>query len=115
MILPLLLFGLILPLLFGFCLCRWRTDWGRRRILWSVALPFPALITIPSLYLVVSTLLTPASRCGTDACGMAIGFGLMGLSAAALFLGLGLAMGWAGLALAGRGRVAASEKADTFR
>lgn len=102
MILPLLLFGLVMPFLFGFCLGRWRTDWSRRRILWSAALPFPALIGLPSLFVIVSTLFTPASRCGTDACGMAIGFGLMGLAAAALCFGLGLALGWAGLALARR-------------
>jgi len=115
MVLPLLLFGLVLPLLFGFCLGRWRTDIGRRRLLWYIALPLPALITVPSLFLVVSTLLTPRSRCGTDACGMAIGVGLMGLAAAALLLGLGLAIGWAGLSLAGRGRAVASDEADTFK
>ncbi|OYU34877.1 hypothetical protein [Novosphingobium sp. PASSN1] len=102
MILPLLFLGLILPMLLGFCLGRWRTDLSRRRILWYVSLPFPVLLAVPSLFVIVSTLLTPGSRCGTDACGMAIGFGLMGLAAAALFLGLGLALGWAGLALARR-------------
>lgn len=115
MILPLLLLGLVLPLLFGFCLGRWRPDLGRRRILWFTALPFPALISMPALFLIVSTLFTPSSECGTDACGMAIGFGLMGLAAAALFLGIGLAMGWAGLALAGRGRAVARDEADTFK
>jgi len=114
MILPLLLFGLILPLLLGFCLGRWRTDLGRGRLLWYITLPFPALVAIPSLFLVVSTLLTPVSRCSTDACGMAIGVGLMGLAAAALFLGLGLALAWAGLALAGRTSASASNEADTF-
>ena len=113
MILPLLLLGLVMPLLSGFCLGRWRTDLGRRRILWYVSLPFPALIALPSLFLVVSTLLTPQGDCGTDACGMAIGFGLMGLAAAALFFGLGLAAGWAGLALSRRG--AQSHGADTFK
>lgn len=113
MILGLLLFGLVMPLLFGFCLGRWQTDLGRRRILLYVSLPFPALIALPSLFLVVSTRLTPQSRCGTDACGMAIGVGLMGIAAATLFLGLGLALGWAGLALARRG--GDSSKADTFK
>jgi hypothetical protein len=102
MILPLLLFGLALPLLTGFCLGRWRLDWDRRRIIWFASLPFPALLVIPSLFLIVSTLLTPSSECGTDACGMAIGFGPMGLAAAALLTGVGIAMAWAGLALARR-------------
>jgi hypothetical protein len=112
MILPLLFLGLILPMLLGFCLGRWRADLSRRRILWYVSLPFPVLLAVPSLFLIVSTLFTPGSRCGTDACGMAIGFGLMGLAAAALFLGLGLALGRAGLALARR--TANPHKADTF-
>ena len=112
MIFPIILLGLVMPLVFAFCLGRWRADLGRRRILWYGSLPFPALIALPSLFLVVSTLLTPSSRCGTDACGMAIGFGLMGLSAAALFLGLGLALGWAGLALVRRNGDTA--EADTF-
>ena len=112
MIVLLLLLGLILPLLSAFCLGRWRTDWGRLRILCSVALPFPALIALPSLFLVVSTLLTPRSRCGTDACGMAIGVGLMGLAAAALIFGLGLALGWAALGFARRPGDA--NKADIF-
>ncbi len=112
MILPIILLGLVMPLALAFCLGRWRADLGRRRIIWYVSLPFPALIALPSLFLVVSTLLTSSSRCGTDACGMAIGFGLMGLSAAALFFGLGLALGWAGLALArSNGDTAGS---DTF-
>lgn len=112
MILPLLFLGLILPMLLAFCLGRWRTDLSRRRILWYVSLPFPVLLAVPSLFVIISTLFTPSSRCGTDACGMAIGFGLMGLAAAALFLGLGLALGWAGLALARH--TADPHKADTF-
>ena len=102
MILPLVLFGIGLPMLLGFCLGRWRPHWERHRMIWFASLPFPALIAIPSLFVIVSTLLTPSSECGTDACGMAIGFGLMGLAGAALLTGVGIAMAWAGLALARR-------------
>ena len=100
MILPLLLFGLALPLLTGFCLGRWRLDWDRRRIIWFASLPFPALLAIPSLFLIVSTLLTPSSECGTDACGLAIGFGLMGLASAVLFTVVVFVLARAGAALA---------------
>lgn len=102
MILLFLLFGIGLAMLLGFCLGRRRPHWERRRIILFASLPFPALIAIPSLFLIVTTLLTPSSECGTDACGVAIGFGLMGPAAAALLTGVGIAMAWAGLALARR-------------
>jgi hypothetical protein len=102
MILLFLLFGIGLPMLLGFCLGRWRPHWERRRIILFASLPFPALIAIPSLFLIVTTLLTPSSECGTDACGVAIGFGLMGPAGAALLTGVGIAMARAGLALARR-------------
>jgi hypothetical protein len=102
MILLFLLFGIGLPMLLGFCLGRWRSHWERRRMILFASLPFPALIAIPSLFLIVTTLLKPSSECGTDACGVAIGFGPMGPAGAALLTGVGIAMAWAGLALARR-------------
>ena len=59
-------------------LLRWRfPQWGVRRTTVLSALPVPAATILLCAWVAVKTALTPASRCGVDACGMAMAFALI--------------------------------------
>lgn len=82
---------LALTVLFGFAVAGSKPDWPvwRSSLVSAVILPVPVLVFC--IWLFVSTLFTPAEKCGVDACGMAmlaamlVGGGALGL----------LLVGWA--------------------
>lgn len=63
---------LLLSVLFCFVISGSKPDWP----LWRSSLVSAAILPVPILllciWLFVSTLLTPAEKCGVDACGMAM-------------------------------------------
>ena len=57
---------------------RWRfPQWSLRRASALSAAPVPVVTILLCAWVVIKTALTPASRCGVDACGMAMGFALI--------------------------------------
>ena len=57
---------------------RWRfPQWSVRRTSALSAAPVPVVTILLCAWVVIKSALTPASRCGVDACGMAIAFALI--------------------------------------
>ncbi len=48
-----------------------RTKWSKRRIRWIAALPLPGLAAALAVVVLVQSIISPAERCGVDACAMA--------------------------------------------
>jgi hypothetical protein len=72
--------------LLAFFLPARRPSWSRLKVALISALPFPGLVALLCLFVfgnaLRATLFAPDS-CGVDACGMAMGFSLVGLAAVA--------------------------------
>ena len=48
-----------------------RTQWSKRRIKWIAASPLPGLAAALAVVVFVQSIISPAERCGVDACAMA--------------------------------------------
>lgn len=71
---------------------RWRfPHWGLRRTSMLAALPVPALTLLVCAWVAIKTAMIPASKCGIDACGMAMGFALI----VAVIALIGFVLTWA--------------------
>ena len=68
---------------------------SRRRIVAIAPLPLPALLSLLCLYVAIDAASASAEECGVDACGMAIGAAVFGMTAAIVvyFLGMVVAEG----------------------
>ncbi|WP_159759606.1 hypothetical protein [Sphingomonas sp. 8AM] len=69
--------------------------WSRRRLILTASMPLPSLGALVCVAVFARAVLTPAERCGVDACGMAMMFATSGLAyaAGAFLLGAAAAAG----------------------
>lgn len=66
---------------------KWRPGWSSARIACVAAMPIPALIVAPCIYLIVNASTASKAQCGVDACGMAIAAGMfMVMLAGAIYI-----------------------------
>ena len=87
--------------------------WARRRILIFAASPIPLILSALMSFVMVRVMMTPASECGVDACGMAMAAAIFGIFAAFIMFLMGMAMAYIGLRLSGRNRDI--DVSETFR
>src|SRR4051812_46510504 len=73
------------------------TRWSERRILWTSALPIPAVAVALSIFVFVDAMTSSREECGYDACGMAAAAALTLVLLAILAFGLSWGSARAGL------------------
>ena len=86
---------LAITVILGFAVAGWRPLWP----VWRVSLASAAILPVPILLLgvwvFVTVLLTPAAKCGVDACGMGALAGMMFAGGALVLFLLGGAVNFA--------------------